>query len=61
MATPMRVYAEIAERYGVDSHDDEAIDRFFEQAATLPVAERELILRELLDRDGEAAELGSQP
>ncbi len=57
MATPMRVYGEIAARYGVDPHDREAMDRFFiEQAVTLPDAERVRIVTELLDRDGEAEE-----
>jgi len=49
MTTPMSVYARIAERYGVDSRDDEAVDEFFLAIAPrLPEAERQQILDELL-------------
>jgi hypothetical protein len=50
MTTPMSVYARIAERYGVDSSDDEAVDEFFlTTVGQLPGKERQGILNELLD------------
>jgi transcriptional antiterminator NusG len=57
MTTPMSVYARIAERYGIDSRDDEAVDEFFlNTAAKLPEAERQQLLDELLESAAEPAE-----
>jgi transcriptional antiterminator NusG len=57
MTTPMSVYARIAERYGVNSRDDEAVDEFFiKTAAKLPEAERKQLLDELLESAGAPAE-----
>lgn len=53
----MSVYARIAQRYGVDSLDDEAVDEFFlKTAVALPEAERRGILSELLDSSSHAAD-----
>ncbi|HEY2322017.1 MAG TPA: sigma 54 modulation/S30EA ribosomal C-terminal domain-containing protein [Thermoanaerobaculia bacterium] len=53
MPTGMSVFAELAARYGVDPHDEEAVDRFFEDTApALPPNEREQILSDLLGAEG---------
>lgn len=57
MTTPMSVYARIAERYGVDSRDDEAVDELFlTTAPALPEAERERVLNELLESSSRPSE-----
>ena len=54
MPTPMSAFADIAARYNIDPHDEEAVDRFFdEQAPSLPEADRAAILAELLASQGE--------
>lgn len=52
MPTPMRVYAEIAFRHGIDPSSDEAIDDFYENAASmLSPEEQRKIISELLVAD----------
>jgi len=54
MATPMHVFNEIAGRYGVESTDEEAVDRFFiYHVPKLSQNTQQAILDELLARDGE--------
>ena len=54
MATSMKIYAEIASRYGVDPKDETAVDKFYEVTIlTLLEDEQEKILTELMNRDGE--------
>lgn len=56
MATPMRVYNDIAKRYGIDPTDEKAVDRFFEyRLPRLPKKTQQVILEELLARNGEPA------
>ena len=53
MTTPMNAYAKVANRFGVDPMDDDAIDAFFLRVVPLmPDAEREEILEELLSAIG---------
>jgi hypothetical protein len=55
MPTPMRIYAEIAARYGVNAADDAAVDKFFStHVPSLSPEEQESILSELLDRESNA-------
>ncbi len=54
MATPMRIYAEIAARYGVTRDNVEEVDHFFiDVLPTFPAHLQAAILDELLARDGE--------
>lgn len=54
MPTPMRVWNEIAARYGVDPNDDDAVDRFYVTTAhAFPPKRQQAIFDELLARDGE--------
>lgn len=54
MPTPMSKFAEIAQRFRVNPNDDEAVDDFFAtDVHQLAAGDREQILAELLDSDGD--------
>src|SRR5437868_6798791 len=57
MPTSMTAFAEIASRYAaVDPRDDVAVDRFYASTfRTLPDEFRDLIARELEERDGDVS------
>lgn len=52
MPTPMRQFADIARRHGVDPTDEDAVDDFFARVApTLPKEQQALLFSELLQGD----------
>lgn len=58
MPTPMRVYKEIAERYGVNAASRSALSQFFNHdIAKLPESEQREIAEELYAREGESREV----
>ena len=53
MPTPMRVIAEIAQRYGIDPDDPDAVERFYREAGErLSPEERASLLDEMLSKEG---------
>jgi len=53
MPTPMRLYNQIAARYGINPADDDAVDHFFTDGITeLSQEDRQAIFDELLRSDG---------
>jgi len=60
MPTPMRLFADIASRHGVDPSDDAAVDDFFARVApTLPKEQQALLFSELLE--GDAPPVATEP
>jgi hypothetical protein len=52
MPTPMRVFADLAARHGVDPNDNDAVDEFFvREAPNLPPEQQSRMLFELLQAD----------